>query len=157
MMPVCQLRWLAGPWPFLLLFMHLVERFSDDVVFRPLNRRTSNYILWLRYRRKPGCCSGVYVCRVLAPGSSLLTSGRVVVVAPCRVCQTCQCGREDVVVCSCCLGPLLLQRAHKGFRVLDCSMLELLQRFQIALALLSLDLQERYRGPQRYGIWVLAL
>lgn len=60
-------------------------------------------------------------------------------------------------MCVCCLRPLFLQRAHKCFWILNCSMLEILQRLEVALALLALYLQQRYRGAQRYGIGVFAL
>ena len=141
-MSICQLWGFAGPWPLLLLFVHLVERFSNDVVFRPLDGRASNYVLRLRYRRESGCCLGVYVRRVLAPSSRLVTGGSVGAVGLGYVCKTSKCGREKIVVRSCCLCALLLQGAHEAFRILNCSMLEFFQRFQVTLALLSLYLQK---------------
>lgn len=68
-MSVREFRRCARAWPLLLLFVHLVERLSNDVVFCPLDGRASNYILRLRDRRELGCCSRVYIRRILAAGS----------------------------------------------------------------------------------------
>lgn len=149
-MPICELGRFARPWPLLLFVVHLVERLADDVIFRPLDRRTPNHILRLRYSGK---FVRVYTHRVLAPRHRLLA---VTVTLDC-VCETSERGGEHIVVRSCSLCALLLQGAHEAFRILDGGMLELLQGFQVALALLALDLQQRYRGSQGYGIWVLAL
>lgn len=141
-MSVCQLGRLTRAWPLLLLLMHLVERLSNDVVFRPLDGRTPHHVLWLRYRGKSGCCLGICARRVFAPSSKLLGSGGTVAVAHCDIRETGERGREDIVVCSCCLRALLLQRAHEALRILHRSMLEFFERFQIALALLPLYLQQ---------------
>lgn len=134
-MPVCELGRFAGPWPLLLFVVYLVERLADDVVFRPLNWRTPNHILWLRYGGK---LVGVYTRRVLAPRHRLLA---VAATLDC-VCETSERRREHIVMRCCSLCALLLQGAHEAFRVLNGGMLELLQGFQVALALLALDLQQ---------------
>lgn len=116
------------------------------MVFRPLDGWTSNHVLRLWYCRKFGHALGVYARRVLAPGSRLLSGSGVVAVTLGYVRKASKRWREDIVVCSCRLCPLFLQRAHEALWILDCSMLELFQRLQIALALLALYLQQRYCG-----------
>ena len=90
-MPVCELGRFARPWPLLLFVVHLVERLADDVVFRPLNWRTPDHILWLRYS---GELVGVYTRRVLAPRHRLLA---VAVALDC-VCEASERWREHIVV-----------------------------------------------------------
>jgi hypothetical protein len=52
---------------------------------------------------------------------------------------------------------LLLQRANKVLRVGYSGSPEFLKGFQVALALLALQLEEGYRGAQCYRIGILAL
>ena len=106
-MPICELGRFARPWPLLLFVVHLVERLADDVIFRPLDRRTPNHILRLRYSGK---LVGVYTRRVLAPRHRLLA---VTVTLDC-VCETSERGGEHIVVCSCSLCALLLQGYFTG-------------------------------------------
>jgi hypothetical protein len=87
----------------------------------------------------------------------LLAGGGVFVVALRGINKASEGGREDVGVCSCRVCALLLQGAHEALWILDGGMLELLERLEVALALLALQLQERYGGAQGYGIGVLAL
>jgi len=66
-------------------------------------------------------------------------------------------GREYVAFRFGSVGPLLVQRTHKVLRVGHGGGLEFLEGFEVALALLALQLEQRYGGAQGYRIGVFAL
>lgn len=116
-------------WPFLLLLVHLVQRFPDYVVLCPVDRRTPDYVLGLWYRGDLGGAQlGLDVGRVLAG-----IGARLVELWGCIVDQASQGRGEYVLVRLGCLGALLVQRACKGLGVRDGDGLELLQGLEVAL------------------------
>lgn len=138
--------------------MHLVQRLPHDVVFRPVHRGTSHDILGLRdwgkrrlVRNGTFDLCGVLSHAILFYGVALcaFTRGQISNVGEGR--------GEHVARFAGSLLALLLERAHKGMRVLDGGGLEVFQGLEVALALLPLELQQRDGGAQCYRVGVLAL
>jgi hypothetical protein len=66
-------------------------------------------------------------------------------------------GREDIVIRLCCMRLAVLDGVRKARWVGDGDRLELGQGLEVALALLALQLQQRYGGAQCYDIGIVAL
>lgn len=142
-------RRLWGAGPLLLLLVNLVEGLSHYVVLVPVDGRTAHNVLGLGYRGKLGRIR-VFVGarRVLA---RVGTAGAV------AMAEAGQCGRECIMIRVRLLGALLLQRACECLGIGDGGGLELLESLEVALALLALQLQQRYGGAQGNGIGVVRL
>jgi hypothetical protein len=145
-------------WPLLLLLVQLIQRLPNNVVFLPIDRWAANNILWLGDRGEFVCaCGGSYIGGVFAHLYPRLPHFHIRSFTRHRVCQTGERRAEYIIARLCCLRSVFLYRLGKAFGVRDSNRLELGKSPQVALALLALQLQERYCGSQCYDIWILTL
>ena len=122
--PGLRARWLGLPWPFLLLFVQLVQRLSYYVVFGPVHGRAPDNVLRLWNGGELGLGGfHLHVCRILARICGQLRYAIlliVVVVALLRICEASQ-GRSQRIAWGLgCLRALLVDGARKVGRVGDC-------------------------------------
>lgn len=130
--------------PISLLLMQYIQRLAHNMVFCPVDGGTAHDIL----RAGDICEFG-----------RLLVLFRIIHIFVLRFFPSLNVGisANDEGAAGCGFDPAVLDGLSECLRIIDCILLHLLERFQILETLLSLDLQDRERGAEGYGVGVITL